>query len=409
MNILHTADWHIGAELNGISLEPDFILFRDWLVHTCIPQTQAEVLIVSGDIFDKANPSTSAREVYYETLGLLLTTSLKQVVITGGNHDNASNLDGPADLLKRLKISITGGLPDNLDDLFHPIPAINPEVLILSMPYLKDRDVRTGLAGESSASREESVRNGIQQLFHRVGEQALPFKQQGIPVIVMGHLFASGVKTSDSERSIQVGNLGGVDASAFPEAYFDYVALGHIHRPQCVGNSERIRYSGSPIALSYSEREQQKIVILIQTEGGKISTRDIEVPEFRKLIRIQGSYKEAQQKISSLTHDRPLPALIEVRVEEPHYDPGLLRDMTAWIELTGQERKDFQITRHQFQVVSPDSISETKPTEVKRLEEFKPEEVFEALLDERQVAEDSRQRLRESFVQLLQEVQEAQL
>lgn len=406
MNILHTADWHIGAELNGVSLEPDFILFRDWLVNTCIPEAQAEVLIVSGDIFDKANPSASSRVLYFDTLRLLLGTSLKQVIITGGNHDSALTLNAPADLLRLLKISITGGVPENRDLMFHKIPEDKPEVLIISVPYLRDSEIRRAQAGESTASREESVRLGIQQFFHEIGTQAISYKQKGIPIIVMGHLFATGALSSDSERSIQVGNLGGVDATAFPEEYFDFVALGHIHRPQRVGNTDRIRYSGSPVALSYSERDQQKIVILIKTNAGKISTEDIPIPEFRKLIRVQGSYSETQQKLAALTHSSPLPALIEVRVEEPHYDPALLRDMSAWLEVIGQERKDILITRHQFQVISPNVSLENKNSETKRLEEFRPEEVFEALLSHRQVAEEAREGLRSIFMELLQEVQE---
>lgn len=408
MNILHTADWHIGAELNGVSLEPDFILFREWLIHTCIPETQADILLVSGDIFDKANPSATSRVLYFDSLRQLLNTRLQQVIITGGNHDSAMTLNAPADLLRLLKISVTGGVPENPDKMFHAIPEEKPEVLILSVPYLRDGDVRLAQAGESTATKEASVRLGIQQFFHQLGQKALPYKQQGIPVIAMGHLFATGVQTSDSERSIQVGNLGGVDASAFPEEYFDYVALGHIHRPQRVGNSDRIRYSGSPVALSYSERDQQKLVVLLQVKDGNITMEEVLIPEFRKLIRVQGSYAEAQQKLSALSHTNPLPTLVEVRVEEPHYDPALLRNLSTWMETTGQERKDIQITRHQFQVVAPSAVPAEKELTLKKLEELKPEEVFDALLSSKLVAEEARAELMSVFRELLQEVQEVE-
>lgn len=406
MNILHTADWHIGAELNGVSLEPDFILFRDWLIQTCIPETQADVLLVSGDIFDKANPSSASRVLYFDTLRKLLSTRLQQVIITGGNHDSAQTLNAPADLLRMLKISVVGGVPEDSDRMFHAIPEKNPEVLILSVPYLRDGDVRLAQAGESTATKEASVRLGIQQFFHQLGQRALPYKKSGIPVIAMGHLFATGALTSDSERSIQVGNLGGVDASAFPEEFFDYVALGHIHRPQSVGNSGRIRYSGSPVALSYSEREQQKIVILLKIEGGKTGIEEVLVPEFRKLIRVQGGFTEAQEKLSALSHTNPLPALVEVRVEEREYDPASLRDFSSWIETTGQERKDIQITRQQFQVVADNAAPAEKELTLKKLEDLKPEDVFDALLSTRNFADNAREDLMIVFRELLQEVQE---
>jgi DNA repair protein SbcD/Mre11 len=409
MNILHTADWHIGAELNTVSLDPDFIQFRNWLVHDCIPNHQIEILLISGDIFDKANPASSSRVLYYETLRMLLSSGLKQVILTGGNHDSPLTLNAPADLLKLLSIKVTGGVPENLQELLFVYPQDSPQIAILSVPFLRDGDIRQALAGESSASREESVQQGIQQFFHQAGELALPLKLSGIPVIAMGHLFATGAQTSDSERSIQVGNLGGVDESAFPAEYFDFVALGHIHRPQWVGKSGRIRYSGSPIALSYSEREQQKMVIKLRIVNAQIIPEEISVPQFRKLIRIQGSYAEVQQKLSKITHAHELPALIEVRVEEANYDPAILREMAAWIEIETQNRSDIRITRHQFQVVTDSMANNTSHPEMKRLEEWKPLEVFETLLSDKNVGEEVKAGLRQTFLELLETVQEAEV
>lgn len=409
MKIIHTADWHIGAELNGVSLEPDFILFRDWLIHTCIPENGVQVLIVSGDIFDKSNPSAQSRMIYFETLRLLLQSGLEQIILTGGNHDSPLTLNAPAELLRQFRISITGGVPENIESLIHPFPPENPQVVFATVPYLRDGDIRQASAAESSASKEESVRHGIKEFFKKIGVLCQPYRDQGIPIISMGHLFATGATTSDSERQIQVGNLGGVDDSVFPEEYFDYVALGHIHRPQKVGKSERIQYSGSPILLSYSENTHAKIVLLLEVEGKGIRTTEIPVPCFRKLIRLKGSYLEVQKKLEKIQVQEALPALVEVRVEEASYNPSTLRELSAWVEASAHARSDLKITRHQFQVLA-DTQSDNAVVQFSReLEELKPIEVFGALIADKNIEESLREKLTQSFMELVNEVEEGTL
>jgi exonuclease SbcD len=403
MRILHTADWHIGIDLNGCSLEADFDLFIHWLVNSCIPEHNPDVLLVSGDIFDKANPAAKARTQYYNTLGKLKNTSLKHIILTGGNHDHPLTLDAPAPLLKELDIHIIGGVTEDKNHMLIPLPnAQNPEVLIAAIPFLRDADIRRSKVGEGSEAREESVRQGITDFYLDIASRTQSWKQKGVPVLVAGHLFATGASTSDSERLIQVGNLGGVDATTFPEADFDYVALGHIHKPQDVGGSDRIRYSGSPIALSFSERLQQKRILLVETIGDTLKSQSIPIPTFRRLVRIEGDWKHIQKEVKQLPEQQPLPAWLELRIQETEFDPAMAGIISSWIEKISTERQDIRILQHRYEVTLQKNTEHTLLHQSKNLAELKPIEVLDALMIKRGVSEDKKESLRNTFIQLME-------
>jgi exonuclease SbcD len=143
----------------------------------------------------------------------------------------------------------------------------------------------------------------------------LPYKEKHIPVIGSVHLYAAGAEPSDSEKEIHVGSLGQIAASQFPKE-FDYIALGHLHRPQLVNKLQHIRYSGSPIALSFSENEDIKQVLVIETEQGKeLQINKHEIPVFRKLIRLKGNLNELKDKITKINEiNSELPAWLELQL-----------------------------------------------------------------------------------------------
>ncbi|HSJ11260.1 MAG TPA: exonuclease subunit SbcD, partial [Gillisia sp.] len=148
MKILHTADWHIGKKLHKHDLAPDFDLFINWLCHT-IESHEVEVLLVSGDIFDLANPSSEARKQYYRALMQLKKLNCR-LILTGGNHDSPAMLDAPRDILRELDMHVIGGLPANLEEVILPITGKSGEVevVIAALPFLRDSDLRT--AGEGN-------------------------------------------------------------------------------------------------------------------------------------------------------------------------------------------------------------------------------------------------------------------
>ena len=255
MRILHTADWHLGARLVERDRLPEHERFLDWLVET-LRGEKADVLLVSGDVFDAANPPQDAVALYFDFLKRLADLKTVRAVITGGNHDSASHLNAPRELLRRFDVHVFGHAGENnVVDLGGAVVA--------AVPFLRERDLRQAAAGETMSDVQTQVRAAI-RAHYAAQLAACRAISQDRPVIAMGHLTVLGATTSDSERDIHIGNLGAVGANVF--AGFDYTALGHLHRPQKVAGLETIRYSGSPIALSFSEAADAKSIVVIDTK-----------------------------------------------------------------------------------------------------------------------------------------------
>jgi len=325
MRILHTADWHLGKKLDHAERTDEHQDFLNWLIDK-LNKENIDVLIVAGDIFDTGSPSNTALQQYYSFLSNVRNTCCKDVIIIGGNHDSMSTLDAPKELLRFFKVHVVGGVPDVFTDQIIKVndSAGNLELVVCAVPFLRDRDIRLSITGETTEERLERITGGIREHYHGFLEYIADYKLQGIPVIATGHLFAAGASTSDSEKEIHVGNLGQVGADHFP-AEFDYVALGHIHRPQLVNQKTHIRYSGSPIPLSFSENEDKKQVLILNFDEGKMSAIEThEVPCNRKLIRIKGTLEVVKSKIMRLEDPQlKYPAWVEVQIETDAYIPYL--------------------------------------------------------------------------------------
>lgn len=316
MKLLHTADWHLGKKLEQSERTDEHQDFLNWLISTLIKES-IDVLVIAGDIFDTGIPPNTALALYYRFLRQVKNTGCHDVIIIGGNHDSIMTLEAPKELLHYFNVHIIGGVPEIFSD---QIIVINdsqgePELVVCAVPFLRDRDIRLSIAGESHAERESRIKQGIEAHYHNFIPYLKGYKAAGIPVIATGHLFAAGSSTSESEKEIHVGNLGQVKGDQFP-AEFDYVALGHIHRPQVINQMQHIRYSGSPIPLSFSENDDRKQVLILEFNPRqflKISTH--EVPCTRKLIRIKGDLETVKSKLR-LLQDPGLkyPAWIEVQV-----------------------------------------------------------------------------------------------
>ncbi len=273
LTILHTSDWHLGRRLYGRMRYEEFEAFLSWLEETISAQ-KVDVLIVAGDIFDTMTPSNRAQALYFEFLGRVSKSCCQHVVIVAGNHDSPTFLDAPSQVLKFLNVHVIGTACDDLTD---EVLVLNdadgtPHCIVAAVPYLRDRDVRSSSAGESTDSKDANVIKGIRAHYDEVASIAkaqqakLAEANQGhIPIIATGHLFAAGGTTTDDDgvRELYVGSLGKISADMFDEC-FDYVALGHLHVPQRVGGRESIRYSGSPIAMGFGEARQQKQVLLVK-------------------------------------------------------------------------------------------------------------------------------------------------
>ena len=327
MRILHTADWHLGKRLEQSERTDEHQAFLDWLI-TVLQTERIDVLIVAGDVFDTGSPSNTAFEQYYGFLRRVKDTACREVIIIGGNHDSISTLNAPQTLLKYFNVHIIGGVPEEFTDQIIEIKNAEGivELVVCAVPFLRDRDIRLSVAGETLEERETRIKEGITGHYHKFIEHLADYKTNHIPVIATGHLFAAGSSTSDSEKEIHVGNLGQVGGDQFP-AEFNYVALGHIHRPQLINKMNHIRYSGSPVPLSFSETDDNKIVIILEFTGRDIiSIEEITVPCARKLIRIKGNFERVKTKLVLLEDPGTLyPAWVEVQVETE----GFIFDLEA--------------------------------------------------------------------------------
>ncbi|MDB5013100.1 MAG: Nuclease SbcCD subunit [Daejeonella sp.] len=321
MKILHTADWHLGKKLEQCERTEEHQDFLNWLIEK-LSADCIDVLIIAGDIFDTGTPSNTALELYYRFLREVKNTCCREVIVIGGNHDSISTLNAPKELLKYFNVHVVGGVPEVFTDQIIPIKNTlgDLELVVCAVPFLRDRDIRLSISGETSEEREGRIKQGICDHYNYFKEHIVSYKAAKIPVIATGHLFAAGSSTSESEKEIHVGNLGQVCGDQFPEE-FDYVALGHIHRPQKVNQMNHIRYSGSPIPLSFSEYDDKKQVIILEFEQGELkSIEEHEVPCCRKMIRVKGSLDTIKSKIL-LLEDQQLkyPIWVEVQVETEGY------------------------------------------------------------------------------------------
>lgn len=312
MKILHTADWHIGKQLHKIDLSADIELFFEWLLNT-IKNEEINLLIISGDIFDQANPSQASLKQYYGFLKRMIGKNCK-VIITGGNHDSASVLNAPKEILSFLDIEVVGGAPEDLTDLFFEYSDDTEKVVIAAVPFLKDKDIRKSAEGETYSDKIEQIKEGIKIYFSKVNEHYRN-NFDSCKFVVMAHLFVQGSHISESMRDIQIGNQAGVDGGIFGVEP-DYVALGHIHKPYAVSTSHNIHYSGSPVSLSFSEKEDTKQVNIVDFSEGSTNVKILEIPKFRRLISFTGTLSEVAQKINNYEHIGELQALGEIIVNE---------------------------------------------------------------------------------------------
>ena len=398
MKILHTADWHLGKRLHKQDLIEEHELFFEWLIKT-IKEREINVLLIAGDVFDLSNPPTEARALYYWFLRQMIEQKCK-IIITGGNHDSASMLNAPKDILSLLDVVVVGGATAQIEDEIFDLG----EVIVCAVPYLRDMDIRQAVEMEGVNGRVEAVRNGIKNHYDSL---ALYCRENHAktPIIAMGHLYAQGSITSESEREIQIGNLAAFEESDFSEV-FDYVALGHIHRPQRVGGKDHIRYSGSPIALSFSEKNDLKIVIELEILSGKIQRiEEISVPKFRVLKKISGDFVKVKSHLIDFLHDSVLKAFLEVEVTEELYNPLLIKELNETIILFDDHRAC--VLKHRIKFVNEISSTEQLFHEGQNIDDISETEILMKRLEkENGLSEEHRVLLMEAFTELLQIVKE---
>lgn len=339
MKILHTADWHLGQRFLFQERAEEHQMALDWLLET-INSHEVEVLIVAGDIFDINNPPNYARSQYYGFLTRLMKTSCRHVVIIGGNHDSPSMLHAPRPLLQALNIQVIGAVSEQREDdlLLLKDGDGKPELLVAAVPFLRYRDMDVSVAGEGGHERVARIQAGLVRHYQQMGQLAVAFEKEGVPIIATGHLYATGALASDKQDNIYIGNIENINAEKFPKV-FDYIALGHIHRPQIVGGLDHVRYAGSLIPLSFSETQDTKSVFLLETKARKIKqVETLELPVFRRLKTIAGPLQKVKEDLRRFAEKERggLRPWVELIVETDQVIPQLdqeLKQFAAEMEL----------------------------------------------------------------------------
>ena len=380
MRVLHTADWHLGQHfLTGQERTTEQQAFLDWLLLTV--QAQAiDALVIAGDIFDTQSPSYTAQELYYTFLVKMQATGCRDIVVVGGNHDSPTMLNASRQLLRQLRIHVVGGVPaDPAEQVLHLAgPGGRPGLVVCAVPFLRDRDIRLAVAGESPDDRQFRIRQSIAD--HYAALAALDTvrrqREQDVPVLATGHLYAAGGEAREgAERDVHIGGLGLVGAEHFPRA-FDYVALGHLHRPQVVGDRPHIRYSGSPVPLSFTEADDKQQVLLLEFNGaGAPAITALPVPVARRLQRFHGTLDEVEADL--LAYDNaafPLVAWADVLVRSDETPAEVQRRVQAVLQLQKQQVIAPRGVRHQRATEQPDLAADVAPLAL--LHELTVDEVF---------------------------------
>lgn len=400
MKILHTADWHIGKKLYRYDLHEDFQLFSNWLAQF-LEQHNVEVLLISGDIFDTANPSSESRKLFYQAL-LSFQQRNCTVILTGGNHDSPAVLNAPKDLLSTMQIKVVGNLPESPSDFIFPLyekEKDTPEVVVCAIPYLREADLRKANDADSYEDRLAIIQEGIETIFKKASAYCAKHYPT-IPKIGMGHLFTAGVSLSDSEREIQLGNEAKFDAQRFSN-FFNYLALGHIHKPQKINALFPAYYAGAPIPLSFSERKDEKRVLLIDTKKG-FEPESITIPSFRKLIRISGTLEKIELKLSLLNEKSTLRNLLEIVLIEEHYSAAIEDSFNRLCSEFSHPDYEIVKTKIQWRDASS-SLSQLYP-ENNDLENLSPSDVFSKIIENQEINDSDKKKLEHAFSILVEEV-----
>lgn len=301
MRLLHTADWHIGQYFFGYDRKEEHKVFFEWLKKT-IKEYNADALLVSGDVFDSPNPSAESQKIYFRFLReVSLGNPNLQIIITAGNHDSAARLEAPGPLLEDMNIRIKGIIRKNEDglidyqNLFVPLSKDNQiNGWCIAVPYLRQGDYPNA----------ESYSKGVKEMYDNLYNELLKVKEPHVPIIVMGHLQATGSEVSENDRSERtiIGGLECISPEVFDHKDIVYTALGHLHKAQRVLGRENVRYSGSPLPMSFAEKNYKQGINLIEIEKDElkqISRIDFEPPV--KLISLPKTPKPLDEVLSEIS------------------------------------------------------------------------------------------------------------
>lgn len=276
IKLLHTADWHLGREFHAVDLTPDHEQFFDFLEET-VRSEGIDAILMAGDIFDRALPPVSSVQLFRDAVDRL--SSLTRMILITGNHDSIHRMS--LGMLFRDEIVLRSGVPVGNDPVL--LGAGGFTTAVYPIPYLEPS------LSAAELETEDRTHHGVITAAIGRATADLDSRPEGTRAVAIGHAFVSGGEMSDSERQIVIGNAGQISAGLFGR--FDYTALGHLHRPQKI--TEKVVYSGSPVAYSFSEAGTPKTISIVELFADGTHTRDeIPTPVLLEVARIEGKLED---------------------------------------------------------------------------------------------------------------------
>lgn len=405
MRILHTSDWHLGQNFMNHSREREHAVLIDWVLEQ-VEAHAVDAVLIAGDIFDTGTPPSYARALYYRLIAQLHQRNVA-LLLLGGNHDSVSVLSESLPLLHHLNTTVIAATGDAAQHVITlPVRgSTQPGCIVCALPFIRPRDVLTSQAGQSAEDKQRNLQSAIQDTYAQVfaAAQALQTQLQAahgvrVPIVATGHLTTVGASSNESVREIYVGALEAFPTSAFPPA--DYIALGHIHKPQKVGGLEHIRYCGSPMALGFDEAKQTKEVLLVDLNARGLQTiTPLATPVCQILASLTGNLASLPPQIEALAAQSSAehPAWLEVTVQEDDYLPDVAARIDAMVQ--GLPLQVLRVKR-QLGTAMPQLFTEHGES----LEALTPSDVFARRLAQETMSADVHQALHHRYQEVLASV-----
>lgn len=386
MKILHTADWHIGQLFHEYDRTFEHRQLLNWLVDV-LQQQQIDVLLISGDVFDLSNPSAASVKLFYTFLNHATRANPHlQIIITAGNHDSAARLESPKPLLESSTIHIVGLVEKDAEGNFNyekltiPLKDKNGQVKAwcLAVPFLRMGDY------PAIADCDNPYTEGVSTFYKQAYEYVSGKREPGQTIIAMGHLHAQQAEVTDLDKAERL-IMGGVECISAAVFHQDiaYVALGHIHKAQRIGGAEHIRYSGSPLPMSFSERNYKHQVVVFELEGeGVQNIRAIEIPVTVPILSVPEKHAAIEDVLKELSKlpdagaDRETAPYLEVRVLEDQPDPSRRYKIEQAIQ-----GKHVRLATIHVKSAGAGNTEQASVDVYQKLDELKPADIFSKIYE----------------------------
>jgi exonuclease SbcD len=410
LKIIHTSDWHLGKKLYKKDRLPEQKLFLDWLMSE-IAKQQAELLIISGDIFDTPMPPTEALSIFFnflkalETVSFIHQQSLQKVIIIGGNHDGAKLLEAPRPFLDNDLVTILGRPKPPTDNSKEALAkwkdqnsiTIKDKLLVGLLPYFRvgdfiDSPLKRNIESYSDLSPQD-------QIIAQLNEWSIKMLEaNNLPSVMVGHHLFGSFMPGGSEQGVSLSGLDTIPLSLFKN--WDVLMLGHIHKAQLLKKEKPLAvYSGSPLPMRFSEKNQKNIYLYEIENKDKINFNPIEIPIFRPLIKINSTPEtwldELLKEIKEWSpSENPLSAYVEISINFKKYKAN-------YIDHIRDQIKDLPVELLNFFALYEDNEEQEDTLKADTVKNSTITELFDIYLEQRGVTKEEQKKLTRSFQDIL--------